>query len=47
MRLAQSLVAARQDRPACDAFARLVAEYPDAPAQTLRRAKNQQQLLHC
>jgi tol-pal system protein YbgF len=47
MRLAQSLVAARQDRPACDAFARLVADYPDAPAQTLRRAKNQQQLLHC
>lgn len=47
MRLAQSLLAARQDRPACDAFARLVADYPDAPPQMLRRAKDQQQLLRC
>ncbi|OWJ66225.1 tol-pal system protein YbgF [Inquilinus limosus] len=47
MRLAQSLVAARQDRPACDAFARLVADYPDAPAQMLRRAKDQQLLMRC
>ena len=47
MRLGQSLVAARQDRSACDAFARLVADYPDAPAQMLRRAKDQQQLMRC
>ncbi|MGF6230823.1 TolA-binding protein [Inquilinus ginsengisoli] len=47
MRLAQSLLAARQDRPACDAFARLVADYPDAPPQMIRRAKDQQQLLRC
>ncbi|MGL4967568.1 MAG: tetratricopeptide repeat protein [Inquilinus sp.] len=47
MRLAQSLLAARQDRPACDAFARLVSDYPDAPPQMLRRAKDQQLLLRC
>lgn len=47
MRLAQSLLAARQDRSACDAFARLVADYPNAPAQMLRRAKDQQLLLRC
>jgi TolA-binding protein len=47
MRLAQSLVAARQDRQACDAFARLVADYPGAPAQMLRRAKDQQLLMRC
>lgn len=47
MRLAQSLVAARQDRQACDAFARLVADYPGASAQMLRRAKDQQLLMRC
>jgi len=47
MRMAQSLLAARQDRSACDAFARLVADYPDAPPQMLRRAKDQQLLLRC
>jgi len=47
MRMAQSLLAARQERPACDAFARLVADYPDAPPQMLRRAKDQQLLLRC
>lgn len=47
MRLAQSLLAARQERSACDAFARLVADYPDAPPQMLRRAKDQQLLMRC